>query len=676
MKKTLTYITLFLFSAGSMAQNYNSNMTTGTTSPYKYNESATTLLDNYLFDVMSTAQTIPFTFTFYGSAVTQYLASDNGYITFDTGATTSDPVNAAIPSAGGPNNAIYAFWDDFELTTAGTDDEVRNFTYGTAPNRVHVIQWYSIAPVGGSGFIYAAIRLYECGDFDIIHNYASATGLTGTVGCEDATGANATQLAGSPTLDISSLGSDPADDEVYSFYWDQIQYDFSVATTDFSKYVTVGSNNVTGNIVNSGSVAITSFDLNYSVDGGTTQTMSVAATVAANGGTYAYSHSIPWIVATGGIDHTLCIWADNLDGNADERTCNDQLCEDLFSNLGISGDRTILMEEFTGSWCGFCPDGALILDDLITTYPGDVVGVSIHNADAMAFSDGIQTGFNVTSYPGGMVNRTLVSGQAKEPFTRSLWESEITNQLSSYTPVDVTLASTFNTTSRELTIDVTADFVDFASGDIRFVAMVVEDGVTGTGSGYDQVNYYSSAGSASGGTSHPHYGDADPIVGYIHDHVLRALPGGAYGNAGVISATVSPGANVSESFTYTVPATIDASNMKVIGFVAYYSATIGERSILDVAEVVPTTFVSVDEYDLSAAMNMYPNPANDYVDVQLGVENAENITLMDMTGKIIQSQSMTNNRIRLDVNGLGAGVYLVTVQTQEGTKITKRLVIK
>jgi hypothetical protein len=318
----------------------------------------------------------------------------------------------------------------------------------------------------------------------------------------------------------------------------------------------------------------------------------------------------------------------------------------------------------------------LILDDLITTYPGDVLGVSIHNADAMAFSDGIQTGFNVTSYPGGMVNRTLVSGQAKEPFTRSLWESEITNQLSSYTPVDVTLASTFNTTSRELTIDVTADFVDFASGDIRFVAMVVEDGVTGTGSGYDQVNYYSSAGSASGGTSHPHYGDADPIVGYIHDHVLRALPGGAYGNAGVISATVSPGANVSESFTYTVPATIDASNMKVIGFVAYYSATIGERSILDVAEVVPTTFVSVDEYDLSAAMNMYPNPANDYVDVQLGVENAENITLMDMTGKIIQSQSMTNNRIRLDVNGLGAGVYLVTVQTQEGTKITKRLVIK
>jgi len=676
MKKTLTYLALFMFSAGAMAQNYNSNTSTGTTAPYKYNESATTLLDDNLLDVMSTAQTIPFTFEFYGNAVTQYLASDNGYITFDTGATTSDPANAAIPSAGGPNNAIYAFWDDFELTTAGTDDEVRNFTYGTAPNRVHVIQWYSVAPVGGSGFMYAAIRLYECGDFDIVHNYASATGLTGTVGCEDATGANGTQLAGSPTLDISSLGSDPADDEVYSFYWDQIQYDLSVVTTDFSKYVTVGTNNVTGSIVNNGSVAITSFDLNYEVDGGTTQTMAVTATIAANGGTYNYTHSTPWTVSAGGVNHTLCVWADNLNGNADERTCNDQICEDLFSNLGISGDRTILMEEFTGSWCGFCPDGALILDDMITSYPGDVLGVSIHNGDGMTFSDGIQTGFNVTAYPGGMVNRTLVSGQTKEPFTRSLWETEVINQLSSYTPVDVTLASTFNTTSRELTIDITADFVDFAAGDIRFVAMVVEDGVTGTGSGYDQVNYYSSAGSAAGGTSHPHYGDPDPIVGYVHNHVLRALPAGAYGNAGVISATVSPGANVSESFTYTVPATVDASNMKVIGFAAYYSTTIGERSILDAAEVVPTSFVSVDEYDLSAAMNVFPNPANDYVDVQLGTENAEFITLMDMTGKVVQSQSMTNNRIRLDVNGLGAGVYLVTIQTQEGTKITKRLVIK
>ncbi|MBL4705632.1 MAG: Omp28-related outer membrane protein [Flavobacteriales bacterium] len=681
MKFLYSTIAILAISASAMAQNYNSNTSTGTSSPYKYNESATTLLEDTLVDVLSSVQTIPFTFTFYGNAVTQYLASDNGYITFDTGATSSDPNNVSLPDAGGPNNAIYALWDDFELTTAGTDDQVRNFTYGSAPNRVHVIQWYSVAPVGGSGFIYAAIRLYECGDFDIVHNYASASTLTSTVGCEDATGTNGTQISGSPTLDISTLTGDPTDDEVFSFYWDLNQYDFSITSTDFSSFVSVGTNTVSGTLKNHGSVAITSFDLHYEIDGGGVQTMSVTSTVAANGGTFNYSHSIPWNVATGGIDHTLCVWADNLNGNADDRICNDQLCESLFSNNGVSGTRTVLMEEFTGSWCGYCPDGALKLDDMIANYPGNVVGVSIHNADAMTFSDGIQTGFNVTAFPGGMVNRTQVAGQAKEPFSRSLWEAEVVSQIGSYTPVDVSIAATYNSTSRELTIDLTADFVDYAGGDLRFVAMLVENGVTGTGSGYDQVNYYSSAHSSGGvgGASHLHYNDPTPIVGYVHNHVLRALPGGAFGNAGVISSPVSPGTNVSESFTLTVPTSVNANNIKVVGFVAYYSTTIGERSVLDVAEVTPTSFVSIDEHDIANNLLVYPNPANDFVQIEMLTGTGENpisVELMDMTGKLISSQSIFNNKTRLNTENLDAGIYLLSILTDKGNTVTKRLVIK
>ncbi len=43
-----------------------------------------------------------------------------------------------------------------------------------------------------------------------------------------------------------------------------------------------------------------------------------------------------------------------------------------------------------------------------------------------------------------------------------------------------------------------------AGGDLRFVPMLIEDSVTGSGSGYDQVNYYSSAHSSGGvgGASH------------------------------------------------------------------------------------------------------------------------------------------------------------------------------
>lgn len=679
MKFLTPIVAIMLLPSMLWSQNYNYNTSTGTFSPYQYNDaSAVTLLENTSSDTLSAVQTIPFAFNFYGNTVTHYRASDNGYITFDTVGMVSDPANGSLPNASGPNNAIYAFWDDLELTVTGTDDEVRNFTYGTAPNRVHVIQWYSIAPMGGSGFIYTAIRLYECGNFDIVHNWASATGLTGTIGCEDATGTNGTQVAGSPVITPPLNSNTPVDDNVYTFYWDLNQYDFGMINSGFSSFVSVGTNTVTGDLVNNGSVNISNFDVHYSVDGGPAQTMPVTTTVAAHGGTYSFSHSIPWVVATGGVNHTICIWADNLNGNGDQTNCNDTICETLFANNGVSGTKTTLLEEFTGAWCGFCPDGALIMEDMIATYPGQVVGVSIHNGDGMTFSDGIQTGFDVTAFPSGMVNRTLVSGESKEPFSRSLWDDEIANQVGGYTPVDVTVASTYNTTNRELDITVTADFVDYALGNMRFVAMLVEDSVTGTGSGYDQVNYYSSAGSAAGGSSHPHYNDPDPIVGYVHNHVLRALPGGAFGTPGIIPTSVSPGTSYNQNFTMTVPASINENNIKVIGFVAYYSTEIGERSILDVAEVTPSSFVGLNELALSGAVSVYPNPAenNVLVEIDQQVLQVNTLSLHDMTGKILHTQRVNSTQISLDLADISPGMYFVTVQTINGNAITKRLIIK
>ena len=197
MKKTLTLLLCSGFAIYGTAQNYGSGTGTGTVDPYAYNNTGTTVLAVPSDDVLSTAQTIPFAWNFFGVAVTSYKASDNGYITFDGAASVSDPVNTSIPSAGGPNNAIYAFWDAIDIAAgSGSVDEVRSFNYGTSPNQTHVIQWYSVTPASGTGFMYAAIRLHECGDFDIVLNYGNATGMSGTIGSEDANGANGLMVQG------------------------------------------------------------------------------------------------------------------------------------------------------------------------------------------------------------------------------------------------------------------------------------------------------------------------------------------------------------------------------------------------------------------------------------------------------------------------------------------------
>lgn len=680
MKQIFFFVCACFLATGTTAQDYVINASTGTSLPYEYNASGSTVLGIPSVDVLSAWQTIPFSFDFYGQSVTGYKVSDNGYITFDNGASTSDPSNTAIPSVGGPNNAIYAFWDDLEVISgSGSADDVFNYTYGTAPNRVHVIQWYSVTPISGTGFVYTAIRLYECGDFDIIHNYGNATGMTATVGCENASGTIGVQTAGSPIEDYPSVGSLGDDDVVYTFYWDQINYDLSVTSIDLSGFVYIGSNTISGTIANNGGSNITSFDLNYTVDGGPVQTMPVTSTLNAAGGTYSFSHNIPWDVTVGGQYHDLCVWGDNINGsNADERTCNDELCVNLFSGTGNSGTRSVLIEEFTGAWCGWCPDGGVILDDILTTYPNDVVGVSIHDGDAMEIADSIRSGFAVSAYPNGMVDRKVFAGEPDEPHSRGSWTSNTVSQIGSYTPADVYLTHLYEPATRQITMEVKGVFADYSTGDMRFVAMVVEDGVTGTGSGYDQVNYLNTT------AGHPFEGAGDPIIGFVHNHVLRALPGGGFGIAGTIPTTVSPGDEFTETFTYTLPASMDETKIKLIGFMAYNSATVGEREVIDVdqADLGYQGNAGLGMTKLATSIEVYPNPSSDLVNLnfELQESNDTRIVIYDAYGKQVAlvNQNLLNSgsqHFTYDVSKFEKGVYFISITVDKNTTYTERFVV-
>ena len=677
MKKTFTLLVCSGLAIYGNSQDYGSGMTTGTSDPYAYNNAATTILAVPSQDVLSPAQTIPFSWSFYGAAVTSYKASDNGYITFDGAATTSDPANTTIPNASGPNNAIYAFWDDMSIAAgSGSVDEVRTFNYGTSPNRTHVIQWYSVTPVVATEFMYAAIRLHECGDFDIVLNYGNASGMSGTVGCENAAGNVGTMVQG-PSYAYPALGAVGDDDMVYSFYSDGTTYDASITSSDFGNFVNVGNNTVSGNFSNYGAAAITSYDLNYSVDGGPAVTESVnGVSIAPFGGTGIYSHGTPLNIASGGEQHEVCVWINNINGNADELNCNDELCVDIFSNNGTSASTVkVVLEEFTGAWCGWCPDGAVILEDLIAANPTNVIGISIHDNDGMEYAEGIRSEFNVTAYPNGMVDRKLFPGEAKESHSRGQWAANVNSQLTRYTPVEVSIAHTYDASTRTITATVTADFVDFAAGDMRFVMAVTEDNVTGSGSGYDQVNYL------DGTAGHPYEGAGDPIIGFNHGHVLRANEPGVFGNAGIIPSPASPGSTYSETFTYVIPASYDENEIAVIGFVSYSNPVIGEREILN-ADHQQLNLVSLEEVSLLGSFTMSPNPTDGEFTIELDLrqEVSADIVIYNTSGQEVNKIASGNyaagsQTIQGSVGDLPAGLYYVTIHS-ENHSLTQKLVVK
>lgn len=108
---------------------------------------------------------------------------------------------------------------------------------------------------------------------------------------------------------------------------------------------------------------------------------------------------------------------------------------DLVGNVPTSFTQKVVIEEFTGEWCGFCPDGAQILDQITSSNAGKIYGAAIHDKDWLEinpFYSQIKTLLpNTYGFPGATANRKPYNGE--NIFGRGSWEAAAT-QLLSQTP--------------------------------------------------------------------------------------------------------------------------------------------------------------------------------------------------------------------------------------------------
>lgn len=81
----------------------------------------------------------------------------------------------------------------------------------------------------------------------------------------------------------------------------------------------------------------------------------------------------------------------------------------------------LVLEYFSGAWCGYCPDGRVYAEKLITKYGADkFYPVTVHYGDYLQNNDGaaLNTELAVTGYPTGGINR--VGGI----ISRNLWDAK------------------------------------------------------------------------------------------------------------------------------------------------------------------------------------------------------------------------------------------------------------
>ena len=263
----------------------------------------------------------------------------------------------------------------------------------------------------------------------------------------------------------------------------------------------------------------------------------------------------------------------------------------LFLGLGLSINliaqqpiKRVLLEQYTGAWCGWCVDGSVVMDELIKEFPDQVIGVKVHQGDDMEIEkvfDSLKS--MVPFYPSGSVDRMVFPGEATVGTSREKWREYVLKQMTKGSDIDIKVVNvSYDKATRIMKADVEATFVKSMSGDLRLNLMVIEDDVTGTGQGYDQSNYISGNASFKG---HPYYEKPSVIKGYNHRSVVRAYPGGVWGIKNSIPAITSTGEKYTASFTYTVPEEFNAGNFLLIGAVQKHGANANAREILNAHQV-------------------------------------------------------------------------------------------
>ena len=72
-------------------------------------------------------------------------------------------------------------------------------------------------------------------------------------------------------------------------------------------------------------------------------------------------------------------------------------------------------------------------------------------------------------------------------------------------------------------------------------------------------------------------------------------------------------------------------------------------------------------------VHVYPNPTEGIFTLDFEVDGVYNLTISDMSGKILLRETVSGQTVQMDISNYSAGVYLLTINNGKG-QTTKRIV--
>lgn len=438
-------------------------------------------------------------------------------------------------------------------------------------------------------------------------------------------------------------------------------------------YQLSGSNTtLSGTVKNTGSGTINSYRIKYKVGTGAVQSSTVISTPLASLATANFpagltvtipannSYSIKaWMEATGDVDHS-----------------NDTITITTVGVPSIPVKRP-LFEEGTGTWCGWCPRGAVFMDKFSGTHPnGAASQIAVHNNDPMMVDEyNSYMSDYIGGFPALLIDRTIV----KDPQDI---DSAFDIAHNNFGFADFTMGTAIingNKVSIPVTIKPVVNITN-----PKLALVITESNVKGSGSNWPQNNYYSGGGS---GQMDGWENEADHVEDVYFHFVARNITPSAGGNSGNLPSTLIAGTTYKDTLT----ATLNNNDWKAnnLQYVALFMNG-GNRSVMNSASsALPTltpalgnntaivnTGISIEQ----AAI--YPNPTSGKSYLTVKVKDAGNsvLTVSDIAGRKIFSTAQQihsgNNIMEVATGNLAPGSYLLNFETEKENIALRLQVVK
>lgn len=249
--------------------------------------------------------------------------------------------------------------------------------------------------------------------------------------------------------------------------------------------------------------------------------------------------------------------------------------------------RNVLIEEFTGRSCQYCPDGQIIANSIESDYPDRAFVVAVHAGSLSPYSypnlnttigDELDAAFTGNSRPSAVINRSKA-----EEMGRTGWSYEAGVQLGQDAEVNVGGVVVVDNTSRRATIVVDAYYTGSSVSASNYLNVyMIQDSILGSQQGADK--------------------NPDQIVNgsYCHMHVLRSSVTPTWGD--IISPTTA-GTSIRKTYTYDIPnsynnVNVNLDNVHFLAFITEQYQDVPTRPVLNVNKLtkIQGTFGSLAPY--------------------------------------------------------------------------------